>query len=424
MSMVREVQQRLQEKGVPVFPDDLATGIDVGQSRHEVAMARGDGLFLGRRMTVHSRAGLEGLYRDLEELRSKYGLKRVVVGLEPTGPYAKVLVYHLQRRGFLVVLLNPLVVRRSREAEDLTRGKTDRKDARIILRLVREGKGRLPEVLLSPYDEGRALAREHGELISSRSRLKNRLWSLLQVVFPEYTLAFKDILGKTSRAALSTTFLPEEIDRLGPEGFWSSVRQSGGRWLARRKVLFLYQLAKDSIGVPGQGYRKAEVRRLLERLKAVEGQIGEIEGKLIQVMGAEETVARMATVPGVGLKTASLLAGHAGDIRRLNSGKELVKLAGLDPMPNQSGKKQGKGAISRRGRAGLRLTLYQTAWAVIRVLPQFRAYYWHLRTRPNNPLEPDQALAAVANKLGRVAYMVAVGKEPFRAELVAWGSCM
>ena len=56
---------------------------------------------------------------------------------------------------------------------------------------------------------------------------------------------------------------------------------------------------------------------------------------------------------------------ETGDPRRYGSSSSLVKHAGLSPSGNASGAFEGQAHISRRGRPGLRLTVWRAIWPLL-----------------------------------------------------------
>lgn len=64
----------------------------------------------------------------------------IVVGMKPTGHYFKPLAYYLHGTGMCeVVIVNPYHVNCSKELDDNSPSKNDRKDARLIAKLISHG---------------------------------------------------------------------------------------------------------------------------------------------------------------------------------------------------------------------------------------------------------------------------------------------
>ena len=84
------------------------------------------------------------------------------------------------------------------------------------------------------------------------------------------------------------------------------------------------------------------MRRLLEeRVRKTEGQL-ETLAKDIPV------VARLRTIPGIGLITSTALVAFVGDAQRFKNGRRFASYLGLTPKENSSGGKRRLGRISKR----------------------------------------------------------------------------
>ena len=66
---------------------------------------------------------------------------------------------------------------------------------------------------------------------------------------------------------------------------------------------------------------------------------------------------------------------ETGDPRRYDSSSSLARHAGLAPSENASGAFAGQPHISRRGRPGLRLTVWRAVWPMLRCNPVMAAKY-------------------------------------------------
>lgn len=66
----------------------------------------------------------------------------------------------------------------------------------------------------------------------------------------------------------------------------------------------------------------------------------------------------------------------------------------------------------------MRCLLYQAALIAAARNPQLRALYYYFKTRPKNPLKPNQALIAVANKLVRIMFALIKKNEFYNPALV------
>lgn len=79
-----------------------------------------------------------------------------------------------------------------------------------------------------------------------------------------------------------------------------------------------------------------------------------------------ETSRRLATIPGIGVITASALAASVSDPSMFRSGRELAAWIGLVPRQNATGGKPRLGRICKQGDAYLRWLLVAGAMSVVR----------------------------------------------------------
>ena len=82
-----EKRQRIKET-------TLVVGVDIGREYNAVGFMNKDGEVLGKSSKVYnSREGFDYFVRTIEEVKAKYGLKDVLIGMEPTGHYWRKLAY-------------------------------------------------------------------------------------------------------------------------------------------------------------------------------------------------------------------------------------------------------------------------------------------------------------------------------------------
>ena len=114
--------------------------------------------------------------------------------------------------------------------------------------------------------------------------------------------------------------------------------------------------------------------------------------------------AGLATIPGVGVITATALVATIGDGAQFRSGRQLSAWLGLVPRQHSSGGKDRLGRISKRGDGYIRRLLVHGARSVLR---------WRRAKPGTRPGWSDQLLArrptnvvlvAMANKTTRVAW--------------------
>ena len=155
---------------------------------------------------------------------------------------------------------------------------------------------------------------------------------------------------------------------------------------------------------------------LVAQLKAIRVQIQDLEKKLMAWHRANEASRRLATIPGVGVITATALVATIGDATQFHSGRQLAAWLGLVPKQYSSGGKERLGRISKRGDGYLRKLLVHGARTVLlwsRRKKETRSPWLEglLARRPTNVV-----LVAMANKTARVVWALLSRGETFRLE--------
>lgn len=117
----------------------------------------------------------------------------------------------------------------------------------------------------------------------------------------------------------------------------------------------------------------------------------------------------LLSVPSIGVVTASELIGETGGLDNYSNADKLIKLAGINLYEISSGTHKGKKRITKRGRSGLRHTIYLAALRQIKKGGIFRKHYDEYIKRMKKP----QAVIAVAKKLLRTLFALVKSGEKF-----------
>lgn len=140
---------------------------------------------------------------------------------------------------------------------------------------------------------------------------------------------------------------------------------------------------------------RARVQRECVRLRRCIQQIDEhLQALLHADLELTQRVQTLCLVEGVGQQTAMAVLAYMPELGRLNS-RQLAKLAGLAPLPDDSATRHGPRRIAH-GRAPLRRALYCAALVAAQHNSTLKTFYKRLRER-GKPAK--LALIAVARKL-------------------------
>jgi transposase len=413
----RNRNSRLARLRVLLPQENAIAGIDLADSKQAVVVTDHDSRVIARRR-VTARAWELGELLDWAVGRAKAaGFASVTVACEPTGHRWRVLDQLAAERGLAVVCVQPLLVYRAREGEDLTFDKSDPKDAVIIARLAAGLHCYEPERADAVWARLRHLGARRLQLTGDATGQVNQVRDLLECAWP----AVLEAAGKPFRAATwcaAVTVVmdrcagdPMRVRRLGPARFEAAVRRELPRWDATRPCLRIvravYAALTDSAGViahrPGAleraGLVMCDWHETRQRLAAVEARMVAV----LDDLGLTELVTSIAGLTAVG---AAAILAETGDPARFATPRSLVKHAGLCPRDNASGGFQGKTSISGRGRPGLRVAAWRAVWAALPNNPVMAARFTCLTTRDNNRLARQQARTACAAALLRWIHVV------------------
>ena len=233
-------------------------------------------------------------------------------------------------------------------AKRVRKKKTDREDARHILRLLVED--RFPRIWVPSWENRnmRQLLWHRHRLVQMRTRIMNQL----QAVALNEGLRCKKRL-------------------------W---RQNG------RKQLEAFPLA------PWASRRRRDLLELLDRLNPT---IAELTHEIEQEVEKYPAAQRLMTHPGVGALTALACVLIIGEAERFQCGKQIAAYLGLVPEENSSGESRRLGHISKQGSGLMRFFLVEAAQGTARSDGEWRSKYFHLAMRRGRKI----AKVAMARRL-------------------------
>jgi transposase len=144
------------------------------------------------------------------------------------------------------------------------------------------------------------------------------------------------------------------------------------------------------------------LRREGKRLALLESQIAEIERFRRQAqVEATEKVQRLQELKGIGENSSWLFVLEFFGWRQFRNRREVGGLAGLAPMPYQSGDTvNNEQGISKAGNRRIRAMAIEIAWAWLRFQPQSRLSLWFQeRYGPGSRRSRRVGIVALARKL-------------------------
>ena len=159
------------------------------------------------------------------------------------------------------------------------------------------------------------------------------------------------------------------------------------------------------------------VQRLLDHLKELDRQVGELETQIQQWHRSSDVSSKLAQIPGIGPITASALVASLGDAKNFESGRQVAAWLGLVPRQHSSGGKQNLLGISKRGDTYLRTLLIHGARSVIyragqKVEPNKTCAWVNAVVERRNK---NVAAVALANKNARIVWALLAHDRQYEA---------
>jgi transposase len=401
-----EKQARRRER-VPAGA--LIAGVDLAKKDAIVVFMRAaDRARVGKLKVSGDPAGRAQLIARGRELVAEHGTGPLVIAMKPTSHFWKPLARAADAEGVPYVLVQGFVVAHARELDDLTRDKTDTRDAALIADLAAElrfTETRLPE---GPWAELDLLVAARDARRVERSAALQEIRALLELAWPGLLAACPSLIGSHLQALLRSGRTPQQLAAL-PGGRLAALlrRHHEGRfmaWMARR----LQAAARDVTALPETPAAALRWRLAAERITLADAAIAELDARMVELLETTGYGWLRGQIRGLGDPTLAALLALVGDPARYDDARCLVKLAGSNPTERSSGEREAAGGIHRRGRPVLRYVAYQAAVCVVRHEPTFRTRYLELTDGGRaNRLEPKQAYVALANKLLRTLWSMA-----------------
>jgi transposase len=151
----------------------------------------------------------------------------------------------------------------------------------------------------------------------------------------------------------------------------------------------------------------AGIDRLIARLELM------MQRALQQTPPARQAAEHIATIPGFGTLSSTCL-GHGFTRLPYANSDAVVASTGLDPRPDDSGQKQGRRRLSKRGPGEERRILFNCARSAART-KLWQPYY---QAQLAKGLSTTAATVILARKMLRVAFAVYKHHQPFNPSLV------
>lgn len=368
---------------------ELWAGMDAGKGAHHCTVIDTDGIKVLSRRVPNNEAELLELIADVLDLSQD-----VTWAIDLNAGGAALLIALLVNHGQRLLYIPGRTVHHA-SGSYRGDGKTDAKDAYVI---ADQARMRRDLHTLAVGDEIavdlRILTARRYDLAADRTRAINRLRAQLLEYFPALERAFDYSTSKASLMLLTGYQTPAALRRVGKNRL--------AAWLKNRKVRNSDAIAAAAVGaaeaqhtaVPGENLAAAMVAKLAKEVMAFDEEIAEtdalIEGRFREHRHAEVIL----SMPGMGpLLSAEFIAITGGDMDAFGTSDRLAGVAGLAPVPRDSGRISGNLHRPRRYSRRLLRVFCISAQVAARWCPVSRTFYERKRGEGKGHKQAILALA-------------------------------
>ncbi len=404
---------RSPHEGAPLFPHEtLYVGIDVGKFRHVAG-------FLSRSLlNRHERfegcptfafdQSREGFRALVDHLRELVPIEQVVVLLEHTGHYHRLLEQYLLDLDITVYRIH---------VQERPKGmlKTDKRDALSLanrlysqlelgaqvqdkMQLVRQA---LPATKAASQLKG--LIQHRYELSHQSTQLKNKLTAICDELFPEFTQVFRDPNRQGALAFRERFPTPASIasasmaalQELRPRSFPSDAQ-----------LLTLQHMAAETIGITDGDRQQGlllEQGLLIKELRIVQEHLEILHTTISEIVTSSREGQILLSIPPIGPIQAATIIATIGNIANFERACELKSYFGWAPKRSQTGVSFDRSSLARRGVRPMKQMLFLIAAQAIRCECEWARIYRRLLPRLATYDERIQDYRGKMRVLGRIA---------------------
>jgi len=387
-----------------------AVGIDVSKGKSMIAVVRPFGEVVVIPYEVrHTASELGELAHSLKSLD---GETRVV--LEHTGRYYEPVAQSLCSAGIFVSAVNPLLIKEYGN-NSIRRVKTDKADALKIARYGLDNWSELREhsAMDKMREQLKILNRQYSLYTKNKTALKNNLIALLDQSFPCANTFFDSPVRENGRQKwvdFAASFWHVDCVRgLSCHAFTDRYQ----KWCKRHgynfsavKATAIHETSKELVPtLPKNDSTKILITEAIAQLNSAARTVEVLRTEMNRLAGQLPEYPVVMAMYGVGSSLGPQLIAEIGDVRRFAHRGSLTAFAGVDPMPNQSGKQERQSnPSSKRGSPYLRKSLFLLMTVLLQKSPPDDAVYQFLDKKRAESKPYYVYMTAGANKFLRVYY--------------------
>jgi len=383
-------------------------GVDAGKHHHHCVLIRDDGEHVLSRRVPNDEHELLNLIAEVHELSRG----AVVWATDQNHGGASLLIALLaSHRQELLYIPGRTVHHAARTYRG--DGKTDAKDAAVIADQARMRRD-LQELRSGDEISSslRVLTARRADLVTDRSRAFNRLRATLLEYFPALEAAFDYANTRAAVVLLTRYQTAAGLRRAGKKRVagWLTKQNCRGADAITEAAVTAAQaqftvIGSEAVSADIVSALAIEIERLNESVQGLDRQIEAL-------FRTHPQADVLLSLPGFGPRLAAEFIGAiGGGIENIESADRLAGVAGLAPVPRDSGRISGNHHRPHRYDRRLLRACYLSAQSAARYCPRSRAFYEKKRAEGKNH---KQAVLALARRRINVIWAMLRDNQPYR----------
>ena len=383
-------------------------GVDAGKHHHHCVLIDDDGKHVLSRRVPNDEQELLNLIGEVHELSGS----AVQWATDQNHGGAALLIALLASHGQELLYIPGRTVHHAARTYRGD-GKTDAKDAAVIADQARMRRD-LQELRSGDEISSslRILTARRADLVTDRSRAFNRLRATLLEYFPALEAAFDYANTRAAVVLLTRYQTAAGLRRAGKKrvASWLTKQSCRGADAIAEVAVTAAQaqftvIGSEAVSAEIVSALAIEIERLNESVQSLDRQIEAL-------FRTHPRADILLSLPGFGPRLAAEFIGAVGGgIENIESADRLAGIAGLAPVPRDSGRISGNHHRPRRYDRRLLRACYLSAQSAARYCPRSRAYYEKKRAEGKNH---KQAVLALARRRINVIWAMLRDNQPYR----------
>ena len=293
------------------------------------------------------------------------------------------------------------------------KAKTDALDAEAMAKQLSVTDWFIDQAISQPLRQLRSLTRLRLDCVEEQSRWINRIWAVINQIYPEIEPLLKTLTTATSMAILTHYPSRQLLAEADLTELTTLVQKASRQNKGDNFAIQLKQTAQHSVGLD-DACLEVELRIMMQQFTTIANSIREIEREIRQYtelvlagyskrLELDDPLTLKSFAYGNYLTIATLLS-ELGDINRFPSIKHLLSYLGWCPNTQESGMSQVKHPrMSHRGNRFARRIVWLMSVGAVRWVKEYRAYF---HQRVDSGKNKMKTLVAIGRKLLSVFYAV------------------